>query len=801
MAREAIGRTQLKVAAATFTRASVAHDFDAATEALVEHAIDAPLTVTRLAVNRANPQIILNEGGAGQHIVPVCDNGRYLFGRIGTVLYRNASGGITANDWEQVGDLGSLSAIWAMSNGNLVLAQPGSGEETGYIVVSYSDDDGETFTRSQGPSPENGPMKFLTENATVDWFSFAEGNGVGLLCEYSAPPNVGRYIYRTLDFGVSFQTCLDAESLQVGGITHWHAPGYHAATGRWVATAGDDDKRFIAYSDDDGATWAKLTTTQTPYLQPVGWCDYGHATRMGFASDAAWEVGTLNIDGDDSDDRDIRRVVDWDRNLYPGVHNSAKYCFRVEKLGGVYYAVSWLNKATPTPCYVSVSPDFVRWTTYCTLPYSTTNPVGVNRQISLRGGLIHMAAYYIGLTAWRHVVVEPARIREQTYIRVQPASTNIIPANDANGTDVATNWLTPSGSPTKELDNTQSVTPGDTNCVRIAKADSDAGLGFKVHYAAGFVEGDALHWSWYAKGRVQRQTWRWTNFGYSSLDGNQEIVSFWTSPTASGGWQYHQLVPCIAPAMDGTPTNQHVRLYGVLSRCYGGYDTDARYDGLKATVNEPPTTWVPGTATRAADTLTWTANTDTAWTHITRVETPNASYDLRPSADVDKLGSLYLYNIYREWVEGTGTIVEVYYDTADSTFALAVTDDDGEGGGDGTTVIKTDAVAFGRDTPIVVAVRRVGGTTGAAFTLSVLANGTLYHSTASAPEGSVSPIYGPVTIANGDKDGAKQLPMLVSDDNWLYNGALSDEQLAARMERALFAQSDLPVGEQNILRL
>ena len=802
MSREVIGRRQLKLADGTFARASAAYDFDATSETLVERAVDAPLTRTVLRCNRANPRIVENEGGSGVHIAPVCDNGRYLFGIAGTTLYRNATGGTTASDWDSLGDLGSIRALWAMSNGNLILAQHGTGGETGYTIISYSTDDGETWTRSQGPSPVNGPMAFLTENAIVDWFSFAEGEGVGILAEYSIPPNTGRYLYRTADYGVTFGHALDAETLQPGGITHWHAVGYHAALRRWLAAAGDDDKRFMAYSDNGGLTWARLTTTQTPQLQPVDLCDYGHPTRMGFGSDALWECGTLNVDGDDSDDRDIRRVVDWDRNVYPGVHNSTKYCFRVQRVGGVYYAVSWLNKIAPTPCYVSVSGDFERWTTYCTLPqYSGAHATGVAAAISLRGGLIHMAAYYSGKTVLRHVVLEPARLSAQTAWLVQPASTNILPANDANGTDATTNWLTPSGSPTKQVDSTQSVTPSDTNCVRIAKADGDAGIGFKVHYASGFVEGDALQFGWYVKGRMQRQTWRWTNYAYSSLDGNQHVISVWTSPTGAGGWHYHQLVPCIAPAMHGTPSNQHVRLYGVLSRCYGGYDTDVRYDGLKVAVNEPPTTWVPGGATRAADALSYSANADTSWTHLVALETPNATYDLRPTANAGKLGPLHLYSIYREWVEGAGTIAEVYYDPSDSTFALALTDDDGEGGGDGTTVIKTDAVAFGRDTPIVVAVRRVGGTTGAAFTLSVLANGTLYHSTASAPEGSVSPIYGPVTIANGDKDGAKQLPMLVSDDNWLYNGALSDEQLAARMERALFAQSDLPVGEQNILRL
>lgn len=382
---------------------------------------DTPRIRPVASVSMSDGVYVSGGGVGGKTPIPFCGNANYLFGHADGWLHRSTDG----ENWEVVG-LFPATVMAPLQSGALlrVRTTTGSGPE-----AYRSDDDGVTWTRSVW-ADSGAPFSFLTPNATiVNWGVHQAQNGTIIMVEYSVNSN-GRYIYRSVDDGVSWSLVHDS-GFDV--IHHYHAVCKQEALGRWVAITGDNrgdrPRNFVKVSDDDGVTWHDYTMPNEIWMQPTYLLEYGHPTRLLFGSDASWQVGWFDV-SDGPKAKDIASIVtNWDRR--PNRHT----CFFMFKHDGLYYACHRIAEYGGDYPVISVSRNLTDWAVYHRFDATEVSALGFGGEW---GGKLRLAVFTDN--GWRSLALSPARLAERTAVVVMPASENLLSVNESQMTTVQ-NWV------------------------------------------------------------------------------------------------------------------------------------------------------------------------------------------------------------------------------------------------------------------------------------------------------------------------------------------------------------------------
>ena len=172
-------------------------------------------------------------------------------------LHRSLDSGAT---WELVKtfpDGGAIQGIRKMGNGEVVVSTGNwIYRSTGWAVNPL------TAVWTQVVQP--------TAGASFINFGFSAVDNVVLVGEYVVPRDASKKLRVSTDYGVTFNDVLNLDVMHPGleGATHWHAtaidPWADTPSGKRLWASHGDGPRAILYSDDLGATWTTLNTTNQP---------------------------------------------------------------------------------------------------------------------------------------------------------------------------------------------------------------------------------------------------------------------------------------------------------------------------------------------------------------------------------------------------------------------------------------------------------------------------------------------------------------------------------------------------------
>lgn len=183
----------------------------------------------------------------GATVTPITTFDGYMWGRIGTAIYRSSDSGAT---WTARGTSpASLIGIIPTPSGEVVaISGVGLYRSTGWATGAP------TWTTKATP---NGTSQFQPWSLV--------GNGQKLLTtEYSAGAGFpdSRYVRMSLDQGVTWNIVYDSVAKHgqaAADLSHLHGCAYDPWDGRWYISEGHGTIAGIYCSTDDGATWNRAT--------------------------------------------------------------------------------------------------------------------------------------------------------------------------------------------------------------------------------------------------------------------------------------------------------------------------------------------------------------------------------------------------------------------------------------------------------------------------------------------------------------------------------------------------------------
>jgi hypothetical protein len=580
----------------------------------------------------------------------------------------------------------TLETMWATDNlGNCVMCgrtSPNIEVWYGTWVDSGTLADRLTVARSQ---LDGGDMSFESGTLVNQWNFLQTSAGTSLLTEYGTN---GRYIYRSTDKGASFTQIFDPG---VGVITHWHAIGQLAATGRIVAFAGDNVKSNMYYSDDDGLTWTAFYTAGEAIIQPVALLDIGHSTKMLCGADT--QEGLFLLDAYSGEVTPLFK--DQDRVVNRG------YFFSLMQNDGLIYAGSYdstTNAAGSTPA-VYVTSDLVNWTPIYRVQKATS--FGLRNMVWFNDEL-HGSIISNGAPTNNHLTLAVSDAVSSKYgVTCEQTMTNqlTIPGNssyeDGDFLDYVSSQSADIAQVTANTAGIPSI-PNGTYGVRCSRNDNQtifatrtAASAYGVAVSAADIVSGSIMVGLPITAKPTIITVKFCKDDGDPATNTALDASLVTNAILRPGeWKTLYIKPTLVDAADGD-------ILGIMigASIDVGTDTDILIDNVQISADgDQSSSWQIGGTARATAKYDLNWNTPEKATHIFTF-TPFAQ-----SSWYDALGGDWYI---RSWRITAATHAELYYDADDQKFKLAIVID----GGDDDLLASAAAVWFKKGQAIVFAIQ------------------------------------------------------------------------------------------------
>lgn len=390
-------------------------------------------------------------------------------------------------------------------------------------------------------------------------------------------------------------------------------------SGTYVQTA----RRRTYYSDDAGLTWqVHDIVDETPKPSVTGqvtrWRDYGHATRIAYASDGARSISWLDVTtwetgGLVSEPPPIRRT------------GSAPYYWDLFQSGGLWYAAHQSTDSVGQVVHhILVSPDLEHWAVYWRADMSADTQAQGSGPYHFVGaasdGKLH---FRVGIdtdtSEWGHFWITPARARLVDTLLLHPAKTNMFSAAIST-TNLASPWwshVRPIGASPTIVNDTDETLAGETSVRHTLTTLPDTWVegqtGASLSVAAALVSGTS--YVGVVRAKVRKGTLITLRIG--------NTLTYY--PVRRGEWQELVTLPFLN---DGTLTRIWV---GVVSDQDG--EADFNIGALEIIPAPYSGEWSTGGAVQQAETLTHGSVTlASSWTLMGSAFLPVSTSDL-PEGD------------------------------------------------------------------------------------------------------------------------------------------------------------------------
>ena len=393
--------------AEVFTRSSIAFDDGQ------EIAIDVPRQRKVLLVSNSDGQILSGGGYENKYVSPYVVIGDTIYGIDSDDRLSKSIDGI---NWTRTAYTSKITRLFRTPQGNLFTFK---GVPTRQML--RSSDGGETFV-DVTPTGDNA---MEGTGYPTSWSVRSHENTI-MYVEYGPSTEIlgGRYIFRSTDDGVTWERVFDAATLTDDPnrqIRHFHGVAYHAASGRWIATAGDGlSRRCNLYSENNGDTWHLLTTPQNYFAQPLTFIDYGDNDYLLAADDSAHQLSLMNA-----------RTGEH-RQIYGGLSRESEcgFFFDLAYHDGLFYAISGSTNWKYRECVILVSPDLVHWSVYHR--FKPQEYIIWGTYAGFLNGRLHWRVQIMTQGPTRHFAISPAKVSLVDGTLITPSVENILSAENSS---------------------------------------------------------------------------------------------------------------------------------------------------------------------------------------------------------------------------------------------------------------------------------------------------------------------------------------------------------------------------------
>jgi hypothetical protein len=517
---------------------------------------------------------------------------------------------------------------------------------------------------------------------TAHWSYLLTSAGTSLMSEYLTP---GRFIYRSTDKGHNWSTALDPGA---GVITHWHGMGQLEATGRIIACSGDNVKSNIYFSDDDGVTWAELTTIGQNIIQPIALQDIGHPTKLLCADDT--QEGLFLLDVYSGEATPIFK--DQDRVTLRG------FFFTLMQNDGIIYAGTY--DTTPSVSgstnAIYATTDLVNWT--CIYRAQAVNTLGWQSLVWFDGQIL--AALKLNVGGMAHVTITPPEsVSSRKGVTCELAITNqlTIPGNssyeDGDFLDYVSSESATIEQVTAGTADIPSI-PNGTYAIRCSRGDNQtifatrtAASAFGVAVSEADIVSGSIMVGLPTTAKPTMITVRFCKDDGDPATNTALDASLVTNAVLRPGeWKTLYIKPTLVDAADGDILG--IRIGASVDV---GTNTDILIDNVQISADgDQSSSWQIGGTPRAAAKYDLNWNTAEKGTHIFTF-TPFAQ-----SSWYDAIGGDFYI---RSWRISTTIFADLYYDSDDQKFKLHVVS------GAANDLVATAALWFKKGQAIVFAVQ------------------------------------------------------------------------------------------------
>jgi hypothetical protein len=775
--------SQIAASAGTLARNSVAYLESEDRITLDEYAVNTR-RISQVLSLKPSCGVIRNTddlvgGGTVANLQPDCVVGAYMYGHAGKVLYRSLDGDNWAvvNTWSDEEEIGGVYSIQG-DNYPLVVTHHRVAK-TDPVVDVYRGKvwywSGSAWVQATYQIPDGeGGWDAWEDGITRMRYSWSYGltqapHGTIIAAYFSVAPSAeaaaaGHHAHdawRSTDSGRTWRRCLRFDYAATSGesylwpiVSHNHAIGYHAGTARWVIDTGDGsntdprtgaaaNRMLCLISDDDGLTWKDWNTgkvagsevgwsTPSPLNQQVHYHDYGHPTRLAFASDSAQRVAAMDM-------------VDF--SAYPIIDpvpqplsspEQQPYFVWVTQHNGWWLAGSAGSSATPTNSISDIwcSLDGELWTTLH--QFQAGEQVDkVSYFAGQIGGKLHFGLH-IANTAYKHFVCNPPSGRILDGVVVSPGRTNLY------SSDVSQGQTTTGFSGIYDTVVATVTTPKmrGTHAIKISRTAASAGVKFPdVDPTIGVVYQSSC---WVRRASGSAMAYAQLRFPWYSLTGQH------LSSVPDDRW-----IRLVTRPRAAASTNDQAGVF-VLANLSGA-DSELFIDGLELAVAGTLGPWQVGGTAQVAEVLTRNVTLSSDWTY---------TFAMRSFGSREDLAATTEYEIMR-WHEDKDDYVRLFFDTTDNKFKVAVK----TAGDEDETVAETAAKWWHRGATWRFVVRHTDGRVRA----SLLGPQATEHFTAAVDKGG-NAMSGARTTVSGS--AVPVFPCVIADEQW-SDVAISDANLEA----------------------